>query len=230
MKSVPDRAARTTVGRKCVAMSSATPPVRSESTVRPDGLRSLEPECHWCSAVAPARVDGACASVSNPRSASRPRCLELRWVSVSRLPGDGQPRVPTILHVTTRRLCDPTGGGHYKRMYVLLQLDRWPRSAGLAARAAASLREDYGHCCLVPYFPPSILGKFIPGDFQVRGDMATDTRKVILGAVLLAISTVLILGSGAIDIGIPAAAGALAALGLAAGALLVGTSEDGRPV
>jgi hypothetical protein len=74
------------------------------------------------------------------------------------------------------------------------------------------------------------LGKFIPDDFQVRGDMATDTRKVILGAALLAISTVLILGTGAIDIGIPAAAGALAALGLAAGALLVGTSEDGRPV
>ncbi len=48
--------------------------------------------------------------------------------------------------------------------------------------------------------------------------MATDTRKVILGAALLAISTVLILGTGAIDIGIPAAAGALAALGLAAGA------------
>jgi hypothetical protein len=53
---------------------------------------------------------------------------------------------------------------------------------------------------------------------------------VALGAALLAISTVLILGTGAIDIGIPAAAGALAALGLAAGALLVGTSEDGRPV
>ncbi|MDS0222614.1 hypothetical protein NDI54_14810 [Haloarcula sp. S1AR25-5A] len=60
--------------------------------------------------------------------------------------------------------------------------------------------------------------------------MATDTRKVILGAVLLAVSTVLILGTGAIDIGIPAAAGALAALGMAAGALLIGTSEGGRPV
>jgi hypothetical protein len=74
------------------------------------------------------------------------------------------------------------------------------------------------------------LEKFIQDDFQVTDDMATDTRKVILGAVLLAISTVLILGTGAIDIGIPAAAGALAALGLAAGSLLVGTSEDGRPV
>jgi hypothetical protein len=60
--------------------------------------------------------------------------------------------------------------------------------------------------------------------------MATDTRKVILGAVLLAVSTVLILGTGAINLGIPIAAAALAALGLAAGALLIGTSEDGRPV
>jgi hypothetical protein len=74
------------------------------------------------------------------------------------------------------------------------------------------------------------LGKFILDDFQVRGDMATNTRKVILGAALLAISTVLILGTGAIDIGIPAVAGALAAIGLAAGALLLGTSEDRRPV
>lgn len=60
--------------------------------------------------------------------------------------------------------------------------------------------------------------------------MATDARKVILGAVLLAISSVLILGTEAIDIGIPAAAGALAALGLAVGALLIGLSESGRPV
>ncbi|MFB6223918.1 MAG: hypothetical protein ABEH86_09655 [Haloarcula sp.] len=60
--------------------------------------------------------------------------------------------------------------------------------------------------------------------------MATDTRKVMLGAALLAVSSVLVLGSGAINIGIPAAAGAVAALGLAAGSLLVGTSEEGRPV
>ncbi len=52
----------------------------------------------------------------------------------------------------------------------------------------------------------------------------------MLGALLLAISSVLILGTGAIDIGIPAAAGAPAALGLAAGALLGAKVKDGRPV
>jgi len=60
--------------------------------------------------------------------------------------------------------------------------------------------------------------------------MATDTRKVALGVLLLVVSSALILGTGTIDIGIPTVAAALAALGLAAGALLVGTSEDGRPV
>jgi hypothetical protein len=115
-------------------------------------------------------------------------------------------------------------------MYVLLQLCRWARNTVLPNWSGGVSQEKYGYCCPVPYFPPSVLGKFIPDDFLGIGDMATDTRKVMLGAVLLAISTVLILGTGAIDIGIPAAAGALAALGLAAGALLVGTSEDGRPV
>lgn len=61
--------------------------------------------------------------------------------------------------------------------------------------------------------------------------MATDKRKVVLGSVLLVVSTILILGAGPINLGIPAiAAGGIAALGMAAGALLVGTSEDGRPV
>jgi hypothetical protein len=61
--------------------------------------------------------------------------------------------------------------------------------------------------------------------------MATDKRKVMVGSVLLVVSSILILGAGPINIGIPAvAAGGVAALGLAAGALLVGTSEDGRPV
>ncbi|MBV0900662.1 hypothetical protein [Haloarcula salina] len=60
--------------------------------------------------------------------------------------------------------------------------------------------------------------------------MATDTRKVALGVLLLVVSSALILGTGTIDIGIPTVAAGLAALGLAAGALLVGTSEEGRPV
>jgi len=60
--------------------------------------------------------------------------------------------------------------------------------------------------------------------------MATDKRKVMLGVVLLVVSSALILATGQLGTGVPVFAAALAALGLAAGALLVGTSEDGRPV
>ncbi|MBX0293552.1 hypothetical protein [Haloarcula nitratireducens] len=60
--------------------------------------------------------------------------------------------------------------------------------------------------------------------------MATDKRKMLLGGVLLFVSSVLILTAGPISLGIPSIVGGLAALGLAAGSLLVGTSEDGRPV
>jgi hypothetical protein len=58
----------------------------------------------------------------------------------------------------------------------------------------------------------------------------TDTRKVAFGVVLLAISTVLIFGPGTLGVAVPVAAIAAGALGLAAGALLVGTSDPGRPV
>jgi len=64
--------------------------------------------------------------------------------------------------------------------------------------------------------------------------MATDKRKVWAGAALLVVSSVLILASGPFGLGIPATVAAVmagvASLGLAAGALLVGTSEDGRAV
>ena len=64
--------------------------------------------------------------------------------------------------------------------------------------------------------------------------MATDKRKVYAGVALLVVSSVLILASGPFDIDISTTIagvmGAIAALGLAAGALLVGTSEDGRVV
>jgi hypothetical protein len=60
--------------------------------------------------------------------------------------------------------------------------------------------------------------------------MATDKRKVIVGGLLLFVSTALILGTGPLDVAVPVFAAGVAALGLAAGALLVGTSEDGRPV
>jgi len=58
----------------------------------------------------------------------------------------------------------------------------------------------------------------------------TDSRKIGLGLVLLAVSTILIFGPGTVGTALPAALLAIGALGLAAGALLVGTSEPGRPV
>lgn len=60
--------------------------------------------------------------------------------------------------------------------------------------------------------------------------MATDTRKVGVGVLLLVVSSAIILGSGQISSGVPAWAVSVAALGMAAGALFVGTSEDARPV
>jgi hypothetical protein len=60
--------------------------------------------------------------------------------------------------------------------------------------------------------------------------MATNTTKIGIGVVLLLISSALILGTGVQGLNLPVIGASLAALGLAAGALLVGTSEDGRPV
>ena len=60
--------------------------------------------------------------------------------------------------------------------------------------------------------------------------MATDTRKVVLGTLLLVASSAIILGTGQLGNGLPTWAISIAALGLAAGALFVGTSEDARPV
>lgn len=55
-------------------------------------------------------------------------------------------------------------------------------------------------------------------------------QKVLLGVLLLAVSSLLIFGAGPLGLPAPGIAIGVAALGLAAGALLVGTSEDGRPV
>jgi len=60
--------------------------------------------------------------------------------------------------------------------------------------------------------------------------MATDMRKVVAGAALLVVSSVVILGAGQVETGLPPMLASVAALGLAAGALLVGTSESARPV
>jgi len=55
-------------------------------------------------------------------------------------------------------------------------------------------------------------------------------RKVGLGIALLLISSVLIFAPGPLGIGGPIAIITLGTLGLAAGALLVGTSASERPV
>jgi hypothetical protein len=60
--------------------------------------------------------------------------------------------------------------------------------------------------------------------------MDQNSTKIGLGVVLLLVSTVLILGTGIQNVSLPTVAGSLAALGLAAGALLVGTAGDGQPV
>ncbi len=52
----------------------------------------------------------------------------------------------------------------------------------------------------------------------------------MVGSLLLLVSTALIMGTAPLGDALPALAASLATLGLAAGALLVGTSEDARPV
>ncbi|MFQ3320755.1 MAG: hypothetical protein ACI80F_002841 [Natronomonas sp.] len=60
--------------------------------------------------------------------------------------------------------------------------------------------------------------------------MATDVRKLGFGAVLLLVSTLAILATGILNAPLPDPLAAVAALGLAAGSLLVGLSEDGAGV
>jgi hypothetical protein len=60
--------------------------------------------------------------------------------------------------------------------------------------------------------------------------MATDVRKLGLGAVVLLASSIAILATGTLGASIPNVLAGAAALGLAAGALLVGLSEDDAAV
>lgn len=57
----------------------------------------------------------------------------------------------------------------------------------------------------------------------------TDIRKVVIGSLLLLAGTVIVFG-GQLTADLPRIVGSLAMVGLAAGALLLGTSEPGRPV
>jgi hypothetical protein len=59
----------------------------------------------------------------------------------------------------------------------------------------------------------------------------TDTTQVLAGAVLLLVGTAVILAvSGEFVPGVPEILGSVAAMGMAAGALLLGTSNGERPV
>lgn len=60
--------------------------------------------------------------------------------------------------------------------------------------------------------------------------MATDVRKLGLGAVVLLASSIAILATGTLGVSIPNVLAGVAALGLAAGSLLVGLSEDDAAV
>lgn len=60
--------------------------------------------------------------------------------------------------------------------------------------------------------------------------MATDVRKLGLGALTLVVSSVVILSTGLMNAPIPDPFAAVAALGLAAGSILVGLSQDGAGV
>jgi len=57
-----------------------------------------------------------------------------------------------------------------------------------------------------------------------------DTTKIGLGALLLVISSVLLLAIGTRGSGIPMLLGGIAALGMAAGSLLIGVTNDGPTV
>jgi hypothetical protein len=56
--------------------------------------------------------------------------------------------------------------------------------------------------------------------------MASDMRKVAVGVVLLAVSSVAVVGYGLRDGPIPPAVAAVGAVGIVAGTLLLGLSEE----
>ena len=60
--------------------------------------------------------------------------------------------------------------------------------------------------------------------------MLSGTAKIAIGAVLLLIGSALILGTGLQQFQIPGVVAGVAALVMAAGTLLLGTSESGQPV
>jgi hypothetical protein len=60
--------------------------------------------------------------------------------------------------------------------------------------------------------------------------MATNVRKLGIGVALLVASALVIIGTGTMQAPVPDPLAAVAAIGLAAGSLLVGLSEDNAGV
>ncbi|WP_335999831.1 hypothetical protein [Halorientalis halophila] len=60
--------------------------------------------------------------------------------------------------------------------------------------------------------------------------MLSRTTQIAVGAVLLLVGSALILGVGLQQVELPGAVGGVAAMVMAVGTLLLGTSEGGRPV
>jgi hypothetical protein len=60
--------------------------------------------------------------------------------------------------------------------------------------------------------------------------MATDMQKAVAGAALIIVSGALVLSGAGFGPDVPAVLVSVGALGLAAGSLLLGTSQDVRPV
>jgi len=57
-----------------------------------------------------------------------------------------------------------------------------------------------------------------------------NVTKVSLGLMLLAVSSIIVFATGIVDGSIPVLLAAIGALGMAAGTLLFGTGDEGRPV
>jgi hypothetical protein len=67
-------------------------------------------------------------------------------------------------------------------------------------------------------------------DTYQHPDMATNVRKLGIGVALLVASALVIIGTGTMQAPVPDPLAAVAAIGLAAGSLLVGLSEDNAGV
>jgi hypothetical protein len=59
--------------------------------------------------------------------------------------------------------------------------------------------------------------------------MASDQTKIMVGAALLVVSSILLLAAGIVDV-VPLVLAGLATAGLAVGSLLIGTTGEGRSV